>query len=138
MTNINVAVVSGRLVRDATFRVFDNGNGVINFAVACNRSVKENGEWKDKASFFECKYFTRGAEKFSGYLLKGTEVVAEGSLEQETWETNGQKNSRIIINAKNVQLGSFSKNNTQTNLTPPQQQGQQESQSNNFPEDLFF
>ena len=102
MADINSIALSGNLTADGQVKMFANG-GVINFTIASNRSVKKDNQWIDVPSFISCKYFTKGAEKLGQYLKKGTKMVVEGKLEQETWEKDGQKQSRLVINCDNIE-----------------------------------
>lgn len=135
MQNINVCTVSGHLVRDAEVKTFDSGYSVISFTIATNRSVKTDGNWGEKTSFFDCKYFTKGT-KLSSYMTKGTKVLVSGNLEQEVWESDGQKRSRIVIKADEVELMSGNQNNN----SAPQQQYQQFPQpaQQQFPQQNAF
>lgn len=135
MTDINSAVVSGRLVKDAEFKQFQNG-GVISFTVAVNRSQKgQDGQWQDVASFIDVKRWSKTAG-LQPYLRKGSQVCVQGSVEQERWEKDGQKHSRIVLNAVNIALAS-SKNGEQQN-GGSQQAPAGFSGSGAFPEDIPF
>lgn len=130
MTDINSVAVSGRLVKDAEYKQFQNG-GVISFTVAVNRSQKgQDGQWHDVPSFIDVKRWSKTAG-LQPYLKKGSQVCVQGSVEQETWEKDGQKRSRIVINALNIALAS-SRNGGQQNG------GQPNTQQGGFPEDIPF
>ena len=49
--------------------------------------------------FFDCEYFTKKPPQhwLASQLRKGIGVVVYGSLKQERWEKDGQKQSRIKI-----------------------------------------
>lgn len=104
MQDINRVTLIGRLTKDAELKTFDSGFGVLNFTVATNRSYKKNDQWIEEASYIDCKYFSKGASKLSEYVKKGTQVAVEGSLIQESWEKDGQKRSRLVIQVENLQL----------------------------------
>ena len=104
MQDINRVTLIGRLTKDAELKTFDSGFGVLNFTVATNRSYKKNDQWVEEASYIDCKYFSKGASKLSEYVKKGTQVAVEGSLIQESWEKDGQKRSRLVIQVENLQL----------------------------------
>lgn len=122
MTDINTVSLSGNLTRDGVVKTFTNG-GVVNFSLAVNRSVKKGEEWISVPSYIECKYFSKGAEKVGEYLKKGTPAVVDGSLEMETWEKDGQKFSRLVVNCKTVKWYSRqtqSSNGNQQSYSAPQ------------------
>ncbi|NNM53242.1 MAG: single-stranded DNA-binding protein, partial [Spirochaetales bacterium] len=73
------------------------------FSVAVNRSVKRGEKWESEASFFEADAWGSTAEWASKKLAKGSLCVIVGELRQERWEKNGEKFSRVTINASSVQ-----------------------------------
>lgn len=152
--DINSAVVSGRLTKDAEYRQFQNG-GVISFTLAVNRSQKgQDGQWHDVPSFIDVKRWSKTAG-LQPYMKKGSQVCVQGSVEQETWEKDGQKRSRIVISAQNIALGGSRQNGQQgnyqqggfqQNASPAPQQNYQpnpqqnfgQMDGNGFPEDIPF
>ena len=44
------------------------------------------------------------AEALVQYLTKGRQIVVQGELRQERWEKDGQKQSKVRINANAIQL----------------------------------
>ena len=104
MQDINRVTLIGRLTKDAELKTFDSGFGVLNFTVTTNRSYKKNDQRVEEASYIDWKYFSKGASKLSEYVKKGTQVAVEGSLIQESWEKDGQKRSRLVIQVENLQL----------------------------------
>lgn len=126
--DINSCVIVGRLTKDTELKTFDSGYGVLNFTIATNRSYKKGEEWVEEASFIDCKYFSKGASKLSEYMKKGVQVAVDGYVVQETWEKDGQKRSRLVVQADNIQLlGNKPSNNS---LAP--------SSNDGFPEDCPF
>ena len=57
-----------------------------------------------RAHFFDITLFGKQGEGVSQYLTKGTQVAVEGELRQDRWEQDGQKRSKIVIVANNLQL----------------------------------
>jgi single-strand DNA-binding protein len=104
MTNTNLVALVGRLTRDAELKVVGNGFSICNFSIAVNRSVKDGDKWADKASFFDCKLLGKYAESMNARLIKGTQIVVTGELEQDRWEKGGEKHSRVVILANRVEL----------------------------------
>ena len=60
-SNVNTAVISGNLTRNAELRATQSGTPVLSFGVACNRSVKnqQTGEWEDRPDYIDCVMFCR-------------------------------------------------------------------------------
>lgn len=104
MNDINSVMMVGRLTRDMELKYLQSGSAVGNISVAVNRSVKRGDEWTDEASFFEATLFGKQAEGLKPYLVKGKQVAISGSLKQQRWEKDGQKNSKVVIICDSVQL----------------------------------
>lgn len=106
MTNINHVVVIGNLTRDVGegFGYIGNGTARANVTVAVNRSRKNGDEWTDEVSFFDVVIWGNTAENLKPYLTKGQKIAVDGWLKQERWEKDGQKNSRVTIQADRVEL----------------------------------
>ena len=102
--DLNVVGLVGRLVRPCETRFTNSGVAIANFSIAVNKRQKVNGDWQDKASFLDCTYFGKGAEAVSQYLVKGQQVSIQGSLEQQTWESNGQKRSKVVVIVNSLSL----------------------------------
>lgn len=104
MSDVNIAVLVGRLTRDAELKYTNSGSSVCRFSIAINRRKKQGEQWIDEPHFFEVDYWGKGAEAISQYLTKGKQVAVEGELRQDRWEQDGQARSKVIISANNVQL----------------------------------
>lgn len=106
ITLINSVNEVGRVTRDVELRTTANGNSILSFSIAVNDRVQENGEWKDRANYFNCKMFGKRAEGVSKILTKGAKVAIQGSLRQSKW-TDKQGVSResvdIIVNEIEVE-----------------------------------
>ncbi len=104
MADINHVVLVGRLTRDAQLKFTNSGLAICTFSIAINRRVKQGDKWTDEAHFFDITLFGKQGEGVSQYLTKGTQVAVEGELRQDRWEQDGQKRSKIVIVANNLQL----------------------------------
>ncbi|GAB4366926.1 MAG: hypothetical protein Kow009_03740 [Spirochaetales bacterium] len=104
MADINHVVLVGRLTRDAQLKYTNSGLAISTFAVAINRRVKQGDRWTDEAHFFDITLFGKQAEAVNQYLRKGNQVAIEGELRQDRWEQDGQRRSKIVIVANNIQL----------------------------------
>lgn len=127
MTDLNHVVVIGRLTRDLgtderSFGYLPSGQARANISLAVNRSKKQGEQWVDEVSFFDITIFGKTAENLKTYLTKGKQICVEGHLQQDRWEKDGQKFSRIVIIADNVQLlggkSENSSNNEPAEFTP--------------------
>lgn len=109
-TDVNFVCLSGRLTKDVEFKAIGQSTLIIG-SIAVNRSEKKDGEWKDVASFFNFKTWSKTEKQIEFYksvFVKGAKVLINGSLSMESWEKDGQKQSRIIIDVSKIEpIGSF-------------------------------
>jgi len=108
---MNKVFILGHLVRDAEMRYANNGSGVANVTVAVNRS------YGDETDFIDVTIWDRGNYKQAEYnkdAQKGDLVLVKGELRQDRWEnSDGEKRSKLKINADKVVNFSQKPNNTQ-------------------------
>lgn len=102
--DINHVIEIGRLTRDAEVGYTPGGMAIAAFSIAVSRSVKKGDQWVDEANYFDVKVFGNQAKNLGPYLTKGKQVGIDGYLHQDRWEKDGQKFSRVMIHANNVQL----------------------------------
>lgn len=103
MADVNNYSVIGRLTRDIGERDYGytaNGKARLNISIAVNDGYGDN----KYTSYFDAVVWGKQAESIKPYLNKGKQIAIEGRLRQDRWESNGQKNSRVVIVAENVQL----------------------------------
>lgn len=100
---LNNVTISGYLTRDTELKYSPSGTAVCSFAIGHNKTYVSNGEKVSEANFFYVNSFGKLAETVSTYLKKGSGVIVEGSLKQETLETNeGQKREKVRIIARKI------------------------------------
>ena len=137
MTDLNHVIEIGRLTRDISERDFGyttGGTARLNISIAVNRREKRNGEWADRVSYFDVTIWGKTAENIKSYLHKGKQVAVEGYLDQQRWEKDGQKYSKVCIIADNIQLLGGKNEGA-----PQQAQGYNDAGSGeDFPEDIPF
>ncbi len=107
MTDINNVVVCGHVTRDLDGNAFaytQSGTARASVSLAVNRSVKKGEEWTDEASYFDVTIWGKTAENLKPYLVKGAQIVVSGHLQQDRWEKDGKKFSKVGIVADSVQL----------------------------------
>lgn len=137
MQDLNRVSLVGRLTKNVDVKTFPNGGSILNLSLASNYSTKKNGEWVDETSFFEIRYSTKSTA-IAGFLLKGTQIAADGTLKQERWEKGGQKYSKIVIWADSIQLLG-GKNQKQGSSIPGNVQALANAVDGEaFPEDIPF
>src|SRR5215208_2790125 len=104
--DINRVTLVGRLTRDPELRHLPSGNAVLQLGLAVNGRMKdEAGNWVDKPNFFDVKVFGNQAEMLANHLAKGRRIGVDGRLDWSSWETDGQKRSKVEVVAQSVQFG---------------------------------
>ncbi len=106
LPNLNITILSGRLVQDPELRYTTQGRAITKFRVAVSRRYKDSqGEWKDDTLFIGVTTWGDLAERCQERLKKGSPVIIQGRLTSSEWETSeGQKRSKIEVNAMSVQF----------------------------------
>ena len=139
MTDLNHVIEIGRLTRDISDRDFaytTAGKARLNLSIAVNRSEKRGGEWADKVSFFDVTVWGKTAENIRPYLHKGKQIAVDGYLDQQRWEKDGVKYSKVVIIADNVQL--LGGNESAPQAQQPAGDYQSAGSGDDFPEDIPF
>ena len=141
MTDINDLVIIGRLTRDISgsdFGYTAGGTARLNLSIAVNRSEKRGGQWTDKASFFDVTVWGKTAENIKPYLHKGKQIAVDGYLDQQRWEKDGKKFSKVVIVADSVQLLGGNENARQSAPQQPAEGYAPAGSGDDFPEDMPF
>jgi single-strand DNA-binding protein len=96
----------GRLTRDPEVRFLPSGIQITSLSIAVNRRYKDkSGEWREETSFFDVEAFGKIAERVGTQLSKGYQILIEGSLRQDRWESSsGEKRSKVKIVADRIAL----------------------------------
>lgn len=102
--DLNRVILVGRLTRDAELQYTNSGFAIGKMSIAVNRRKKQGDQWMDEGNFFDVTLFGKRAESLAQYLLKGNQIAVEGQLNQDRWEQDGMKRSRVNIDATNIQL----------------------------------
>jgi single-strand DNA-binding protein len=92
----NKITLLGYVTKDAELKYLPSGTALCNVTIATNHSYKKDGEWKKETLFMNCVVFGTFAEHISQYLLKGVPVFAEGRLQEQKWESDGQARSKMV------------------------------------------
>ena len=81
---INRVVLVGRITKDIDLRKTPNGASVVQFTIACNRRVKQQGQ--PEADFINCVAWRNTADFISKFFDKGQLIALVGSLQSRTYE----------------------------------------------------
>src|SRR5467141_3309007 len=110
MSNLNKALLIGRLTKDPEMRYTPSGTAVTNFSIATNRwSSGPEGERKEFTDYHNIVAYNAGkrnlAEVVARYTRKGALVFVEGRIQTRSWEgQDGQKRRTTEIIANDVQF----------------------------------
>jgi len=102
--DINSVILIGNLTRDIDIAYTSAGMAIGTISIASNKKVKRQDNWVDEVSYFDVTIFGKMAEGLKPYLLKGKKICVQGSLKQDRWEKDGQKNARVRIIAEQIEL----------------------------------
>jgi len=105
MSDLNRVTLVGRLTRDPEVRYTSAGMPIVNLGLAVNGRQKDaSGQWQEKPNFFDVKLFGERFERLAQHLEKGRRVGIDGRLEWSSWESDGQKRSKVEIVANELQF----------------------------------
>lgn len=129
--DLRQVTITGGLTKDPEMKRTNSGTAVLNLNVGStqSRKNKQTNEYENQSHYFECKVWGNYAEMMENKLSKGAKVMITGDLEFQSWEQDGQKRSKIVINAKQVKPLS---NNNQPNISPNTQYNQPRPQNNGY------
>jgi single-strand DNA-binding protein len=139
MASFNRVVLVGNLTKTPELRQVPSGLSVTEIDLAVNdRRKSSTGEWIDETTYVNnVTLWGRQAEVACEYASKGSSILVEGRLKLDTWESEGQKRSKLkVIGERIILLGSrgggggggdeggYSRQNTKSSgrSTPPSQQ----------------
>lgn len=136
MTDLNHVIISGNICHDIGERDIQKVGETtkLTVSIASNKSVKQNGEWKNKASFFDVILWGKLADNLQKYLVKGKGIAVVGTLDQDRWEKDGQKKTKDYITASAIKLLGGKAENANA-------EDESHAQGNNslgFPEDIPY
>lgn len=95
---LNKLLYQGRMVADPEVKQTQSGISFLEFTVAWSEKYKET----ETSCFMRCKAWRNTAEFVGKWFRKGQEILIEGHMVTETWDKDGQKQSRTICNVEKV------------------------------------
>ncbi|GAC1390635.1 MAG: single-stranded DNA-binding protein [Candidatus Saccharimonadales bacterium] len=101
--SFNQVILMGNLTRDPELRQTPNGQNVVSFSLALNRSYKDSsGEWQEATDYVDVVAWAQLAERIAQYLSKGRRAMVVGRLQSRSWEQDGQKRNKVEVLANDV------------------------------------
>lgn len=103
--NINRCELSGNVTRDGELKATRGGTSVLLFGLAFNdRKRNAAGEWENVPNFIDCVIYGKLAESMEQYVTKGQKVFIAGRLHYSSWDSDGQKRSKIELIVDTIDL----------------------------------
>ncbi len=103
---LNKVILIGNLTRDPESRFLPSGAQVCKLGLAVNRRYKAQGEQREETLFIDIETWNKTAELCSQYLRKGSQVLVEGRLKMDQFQTaQGEKRTKILVVADNIRFG---------------------------------
>jgi len=105
MASFNKVILVGNVTRDIELRQIGSGSSVCDLGLAVNdRKKTQGGESVDETTFVDVTLWNKTAEIAAQYLGKGSPVLIEGKLKLESWETDGQKRTKLKVVGERMQM----------------------------------
>lgn len=102
---MNKIILIGRLVADPELRQTPNNISVCKFTIAVNRKFADRTTGERQADFISCVAWRQTAEFICKYFQKGSAIIAEGTLQNNNYESNGVKHYSYIVQVDSVEFG---------------------------------
>ncbi len=105
MAAFNRVILIGNLTHEVDLRSTSSGTAVTDIGLAVNeRRKNQAGEWVEDTQFIDVTLWGRTAEVAAEHLGKGSPILVEGRLKLDTWETDGQKRSKLKVVGERMQM----------------------------------
>lgn len=133
--DVNYVILSGRMVSDVSVKDIGQSH-LVSGTIACNRTEKKDNEYKDVASFIDFQTWVKSDKQLEFYksaFTKGSKILINGEMKQETWEKDGQKRSRIVIVSNRLEPIGSGKGKTEGGSKVPSYDSE-----SGFPEDIPY
>ncbi|MFV9875685.1 MAG: single-stranded DNA-binding protein [Rickettsiales endosymbiont of Dermacentor nuttalli] len=128
--SINKAILIGNVGRDPEIRVTQNGQKIVNIALATSETWrdKSSGERREKTEWHRIVIFSEGLVNIvEQYIKKGTKLYIEGAIQTRKWVDNsgveryytevilqGYNSNLMILDTKNSHNNDFSHSNSES------------------------
>ena len=96
---MNKYIATGNLVREPELNNSKTGTAFFRNAIAVKDDYK-----KDVTHFFNFTAFGKTAETMANYLNKGSKILIEATLVQNSYEKDGQKRTTIELNVNRFEF----------------------------------
>lgn len=105
MATLNKVFLLGNLARDPDLRGLNSGDSVCEMRLAVSRKYMVQGREYSETCFCDVIVFGKTACNCKQFLAKGSQVLVEGRLHLDEWVSrDGDKRSKLVVMAENVQF----------------------------------
>ena len=104
---MNKVILMGRLTKDAELVSFQSGSSLAKFSLAVDRKYKKDGD--PEADFFTCNAWGKLGTFCENYLHKGTKVVIEGHLQNDSYTKDGVKVTTTKVICESIEFAESKK-----------------------------
>ncbi len=132
---MNTIHIIGNLVADPQLKSVGESQ-VCEFGIAYNEVYYDHAKNKvEKVHFFNCNAWQKLGENIAKFFTKGQKIAVVGSLTQERWEKDGQKNSAVRIRVSGFDFCGDKKEGSggQSSSTPPPKDPDLDAQGDDIP-----
>jgi single-strand DNA-binding protein len=99
----NHITLLGNIGKAPETKVLPGGTELVTFSLAVSMPTKDGDTWGYVTEWHNCKAFGRVAERI-GKMEKGTKIGIIGEQRIETWEKDGERQYRHVVNVQQVQV----------------------------------
>lgn len=99
MAGETVITIIGNLTADPELRTTSNGGAVVNFSIASTPRMfnRQSGQYEDgQALFLRCSAWRDLASHCAQTLRKGMRVIAQGRLQQRSYQAQDGSNRTVV------------------------------------------
>ena len=102
----NIVILSGNMTKNPELKYTSSGKAVANLRIAVNTTYGKGENRKKETTFIDVRVWEKLAENVTHYLQKGSALLVEGSLREDTWEDRetGKKRSKVYVLARGVEF----------------------------------
>lgn len=98
MAGETVITIIGNLTADPEIRTLSNGSEVVNFTIASTPRTfnRQSNQWEDGQAFLRCSAWRNLASHCAQTLRKGMRVIAQGRLQQRSYQAQDGSNRTVV------------------------------------------
>lgn len=110
------------VIADPDLKHTNSGKAILNLRLAFNDSKynEETRKWDTVKTFYvDAQAWEQTAERLYDQLAKGDQVYVSGRIETQSWEKDGEKKSKPVLNLQSVRKLAKAEANGNQQQRPP-------------------